>query len=299
VRVFQRAGRNAPLACEVQDREHLLKGKSMNTGKRMLAAFSLLAVAGLPAYAGEAAAGKDLFTRLDKDRSGTLSRAEYQAWSGSASAVAVVLAPAGTTRASALIGKDVLGRNGEELGEIKDVVIDLNAGKVHAAVLEFGGTLGLGEKHYAFPVSQLQPGKKSGQLVLNVDKDKLKDAQGFAKGQWPAMDDEYWGRVGSRAKTASAGTSAKGHGQKARLVRASDMIGKEIQGTSGNEVGEIRDLTISMKDGAVRNVLVDVKDAGQAMLKTSALKTGTDGKLLVDSSHEQLKKQAQQARPKG
>ena len=44
------------------------------------------------------------------------------------------------------------------------------------------------------------------------------------------------------------------------------MIGKWIQGTNGNDVGEIRDLTISLKDGTVRHVLVDVNDAGQAML---------------------------------
>ena len=287
----------------------------MKHGKTLLVAFSLLAFAGAPAYANEAGAKKEPFTKLDKDGDGALSRAEaaadvdaksrferldtnrdqklsmaeYQAWASAGQAGAKTKAADGINKASALIGKDVVGKSGEQLGEIEDVVINLNGGKVHAAVLEFGGTLGMGEKHYAFPVSQLKPGKSSDQLVLNVDKEKLKNAEGFAKGEWPAMNDEYWGRVGGQA---SAGATAKK--QNLKLVRASDMIGKEIQGKNGNEVGEIDDLAISLKDGSVRNVIVDVKDAGQAVLQVSTLKTGTGDKLLVDMSHDQLKKQAQQ-----
>lgn len=287
----------------------------MKNGRTLLISFSLLALAGAPAYANEAAGNKEVFNKLDKDGDGMLGRAEaaadadaksrferldtsgdqklsrdeYQAWS-SASAGATAQPADGAMKASALLGKKVVGAGGEELGEINDVVINLNGGKVHAAVLEFGGILGMGEKQYAFPVSQLKPGSNPDKLVLDIDKQKLKDAKGFAKGQWPAMNDEYWGRVGGQTAGAGASTQARN----LKLVRASDMIGKELKGKSGNDVGEIKDLTISLKEGSVRNVIVDVKDAGQATLQASALTSGTGGKLLVNMTDEQLKSQAKQ-----
>lgn len=242
----------------------------MTRAKTLLAGFSLLAVAAAPAYASQ-----ETFNKLDKDGNGRLSRQEYDAWSQ------------GPTKASALIGTQVVNSQGEELGKINDVVIDLNGGEVHAAVLEFGGVLGMGEKNYAFPVSQLRAAEQKDKVVLNVDEEKLKNAQGFAKGQWPAMDDEYWGRVGSQA--AGAGAS---QAQKPALVRASEMIGKDVQAKNGDDVGEIEDLTFSLKDGSVKNVLVDLHDGGQTTLPVSALTTGTDGKLLLGMSADQLKGQA-------
>ena len=55
-------------------------------------------------------------------------------------------------RASKLIGSEVKNAQGENLGEIKDLVIDVNHGRVHYAILSFGGFLGMGDKLFAFPV---------------------------------------------------------------------------------------------------------------------------------------------------
>jgi hypothetical protein len=48
--------------------------------------------------------------------------------------------------ASTLISDDVYNRNGEKLGSIKDLMIDLQSGRVCYAVLSFGGFLTMGEK---------------------------------------------------------------------------------------------------------------------------------------------------------
>ena len=89
-------------------------------------------------------------------------------------------------RASQLIGKNVENSQGENLGEIKDLVIDVNNERVFYAILEFGGFLGLGEKLFAYPVRSFnQTSADTDKLVLNVDKDKLKAAPGFARDSWP------------------------------------------------------------------------------------------------------------------
>jgi sporulation protein YlmC with PRC-barrel domain len=56
-------------------------------------------------------------------------------------------------RASNLIGKDVRNPQGEDLGDIKDVIVDLNNSRVHYIVLSFGGIMGVGDIQFAFPAT--------------------------------------------------------------------------------------------------------------------------------------------------
>ena len=53
--------------------------------------------------------------------------------------------------ASSLTGDKVVNNNNEHLGEIKDIMLDLQAGKIDYFVIEFGGFLGLGVKYFAIP----------------------------------------------------------------------------------------------------------------------------------------------------
>jgi sporulation protein YlmC with PRC-barrel domain len=97
-------------------------------------------------------------------------------------------------RSSKLIGADIENPQGENLGDIEDIVIDPATGHVAYAVLSFGGFLGVGEKFFAIPWAALTP--KSGEterFVLNVDKERLRNAPGFDKNNWPDMANRQWG----------------------------------------------------------------------------------------------------------
>ena len=101
----------------------------MKTGKTMLVAMPLLAFASAAAYATDTPASKQtpsLFERLDSNNDQQLSRGEYQAWSTSSDGASANPA-SGITKASALIGQDVVGKSGEALGEIKDVVANVRS----------------------------------------------------------------------------------------------------------------------------------------------------------------------------
>lgn len=193
----------------------------------------------------------------------------------------------------------IVDSQGKELGQIEDVVIDLSSGKVHAAVLSFGGFLGMGEKHFAFQPAQLKRGKQQNQLVLNVDKQKLENAEGFEKGQWPGMDDEYWRDVGGK----QAGAGAGGQSGQMNLIRASELKGKEVQDKSGNKVGEVQDVMIGLTEGQVRNIAVSVEGGGRAMVPAKSIKaTGTEDRLVIDMDAQKLKQQAQRSggqKPRG
>lgn len=82
----------------------------------------------------------------------------------------------------------------EDLGHIKDLMIDRERGQIAYAVLSFGGVLGLGDKLFAVPWTALQLDTEKERFVLNVPKKALKDAPGFNKDDWPDMANQEWAR---------------------------------------------------------------------------------------------------------
>ena len=94
--------------------------------------------------------------------------------------------------ADTLMGNDVYNNDGEDLGDIKEFMIDMSSGRVAYAVLSFGGLLGMGDKLFAVPWSALKLDTANKRFKLGVMKDALKDAPGFDKDHWPSMADSTW-----------------------------------------------------------------------------------------------------------
>lgn len=95
--------------------------------------------------------------------------------------------------ADTLEGDDVVNLQGENLGEIEHIMIDVPSGRVAYGVLSFGGVMGIGDKLFAIPWSALTLDADRECFVLDVDKGKLKNAPGFDKDHWPSMADRTWG----------------------------------------------------------------------------------------------------------
>ncbi|WP_229440724.1 PRC-barrel domain-containing protein [Massilia sp. BSC265] len=94
--------------------------------------------------------------------------------------------------AETLIGDSVVNAQEEDLGDIKEIMLDMQTGQVAYAVLAFGGFLGLGEKLFAVPWQALHLDTVNKRMVLNVEKERLKSAPGFDKHSWPDMSDITW-----------------------------------------------------------------------------------------------------------
>lgn len=94
--------------------------------------------------------------------------------------------------ADTLIGEDVYNTQDEDLGDIKEIMLDMNNGKIAYAVLSFGGFLGMGDKLFAVPWNALTLDTENKRFILNVDKDRLQSAPGFDKDDWPDMADPSW-----------------------------------------------------------------------------------------------------------
>ena len=100
----------------------------------------------------------------------------------------------GVVPASKIIGETVVNRQSENLGKIDELVIDAEKNRVLYAVLSFGGLMGMGNKLFAMPWEAFEFSTTENKLILNVDKEKLKAAPGFEKGdKWPDFKDKLWG----------------------------------------------------------------------------------------------------------
>ena len=86
--------------------------------------------------------------------------------------------------AQGVLGREIRSAAGEDMGHIVDVIVD-RAGEPRAAVIDFGGFLGVGSRkiavdwaalHFA-PAGQPQP------VVLELTRDQLKNAPEYKEGK--------------------------------------------------------------------------------------------------------------------
>ena len=94
--------------------------------------------------------------------------------------------------AKTLIGDDVKNSQGENLGTVEDFMFDLERGRIAYAVVSHGGVLGVNKKLVAIPWNAFRLDTENHAFVLDVDKETLKNAEGFDKDNWPDMADPAW-----------------------------------------------------------------------------------------------------------
>ena len=86
-----------------------------------------------------------------------------------------------------LIGKNVYGANGNQVGEIDNLLVGSD-GRVHAAIVEFGGFLGIGEDKVAVPWDKLNVAQD--RVTVNMTEDQIKAAPHWDKNK-PGQFAEY------------------------------------------------------------------------------------------------------------
>jgi len=181
-------------------------------------------------------------------------------------------------KSSDLIGKSVKNSQGENLGKIENLAIDPQAGRIIYGVLSFGGFLGMGDKLFAVPWSSLTLGTDSKEFVLNVDKDRLKNASGFNKDAWPNFSDERWATEThtfygqhpywrSEYRTGPSNDPLrKWYQPTSSWQKATDLTGKDAKSAQNREqLGELEELIIDPDSGRVVYGVLDYKTRNYAI----------------------------------
>jgi sporulation protein YlmC with PRC-barrel domain len=87
--------------------------------------------------------------------------------------------------ASSLVGDKIVNPAEEHLGEIKDVMLDLETGTIDYFIIEFGGFLGLGVKYFAIPLRLLVLDAPNKRFIFNQSREVIEKAPGFDMDHWP------------------------------------------------------------------------------------------------------------------
>jgi sporulation protein YlmC with PRC-barrel domain len=95
--------------------------------------------------------------------------------------------------AGTLSGDDIYNMQGEKLGKVEDIMLDVMSGGIAYVVLSFGGFMGMGDKLFAVPWGALQLDEGHHRFMLDVPRERLENAPGFDKDNWPDMGAESFG----------------------------------------------------------------------------------------------------------
>ena len=73
-----------------------------------------------------------------------------------------------------VLGIEAFGSTGDDMGRIVDIIVD-RTGQIRAAIIDFGGFLGVGSRKIAVDWRSLHfDPKKAGAVVVNLTKDQLR-----------------------------------------------------------------------------------------------------------------------------
>lgn len=91
-----------------------------------------------------------------------------------------------------LTGDEIVDDEGEKLGTLKDLMLELTSGQIAYAVLARGGIAGMGEKLFAVPWQLVTVDGENERLVAAIDAETLDNSPGFDPDNWPSFSDTTW-----------------------------------------------------------------------------------------------------------
>lgn len=151
-----------------------------------------------------------------------------------------------TARASKLIGMKVRGVQGKDVGRIKDLVVNVTTGEVRYAMLEFDAGFLQSERVFAVPLSELD---------LEGDRKALRyTAASGAKMEKAGIEKPDWEKAVDNSRYLSGLDETYGFKPPTgtdQSFRASELIGKKVNVTAGNDIGRMKDLVVDLAEGKV------------------------------------------------
>jgi len=84
-----------------------------------------------------------------------------------------------------ILGREVVSSAGENMGHVVDVLVD-RSGQVRAAIIDFGGFLGVGSRKIAVDWNALHfppPAKLDAKITLELTRDQVKAAPEYQEGK--------------------------------------------------------------------------------------------------------------------
>ena len=79
---------------------------------------------------------------------------------------------------------DVVNKQGDDMGQVQNFVVDMREGLIAFAIVAFGGIIGITDKWFAIPWVALKWHPETMRFVLDMSEEVLKNAPGMDKDKW-------------------------------------------------------------------------------------------------------------------
>jgi sporulation protein YlmC with PRC-barrel domain len=195
-------------------------------------------------------------------------------------------------KASDVIGKKVLNNQGEKLGKVEDLAVDVESGRIVQVILSTGGFIGIGDTLTAVPPGAFHCDAAHKVLNLDADKEKLAGAPKFETSKWAEYSDfnhlaevyRYYGEepafkfiqtgdavVDGHPNTVST-RKADGTWDKNRLAseskcmipasrlgqiqKASTLMGTSVKNLQDEKLGTVDNLLVDLPSGRIVAVII-------------------------------------------
>jgi sporulation protein YlmC with PRC-barrel domain len=143
-------------------------------------------------------------------------------------------------RVSRVLGSQVRNLQGQEIGNIEDMVVNTDTGAVRYAILRFDPGWFRFDRVYAVPIDRLRVRDGGNQVLLDVPRERL-EMSGIERSGWSRdyFDDRR--RIARLDSNWGLGSSAGAE----RLARASNLLGRPVHATAtGEQVGQVEELVV-------------------------------------------------------
>jgi sporulation protein YlmC with PRC-barrel domain len=229
-------------------------------------------------------------------------------------------------KASDLIGLEVKNYQGEKLGKVDDLALDVETGRIVQVILSTGGFIGVGDTLHAVPPGALHCEAADKVILLNADKETLKAAPRFEMSKWAegcesnqvAEVYRYYGErpyftgshmIGGTPKSErtrsidatrapdpnwNAGVYRNSWSRLGYVQKASKLMGTPVKNLQDEKLGKVENFALDLSAGRVIAVIVSsggflgLGDELSAVPPT-ALRFNTERDILqLDASKEAL-----------
>lgn len=158
-------------------------------------------------------------------------------------------------RASDLLDYDVRNLAGDNIGEIEDVILDTETGRVLFATLEYGGFLDLGDSEVPVPLSAFSWANEY-ELTLNIDEQQL-DALPDLDSNWVNAADVTWNDDVVNFWNNAGVNPGYGAMDSQTVMYLSEFMDYEMNDFGIGSEGEIHDLLINLNSSQALWAIVD------------------------------------------
>lgn len=151
-------------------------------------------------------------------------------------------------RATELIGKDLVDSQGNDIGEIEEIVLTPRLDKVEYVAVKVDDS---DHDHHALKLDSLTV--REDKVAVNIDRDTLLNTNGFSDDNWPGMEGGRTGDMGKNGMTPEGmtGRTQREPAPEFGFRRVSELEGMAIANHQGEDLGELEELMIDMDSGVV------------------------------------------------